>query len=252
MSIKSADRTLLILQAVAKAQPVSMRQLRDQLDIPRSSLHGLLQVMTESGFLDLNQSGDYNIGLKAFEVGTAWSRSVSVESAAAQHLRRLVDEANQIAHVGVLDNTDVIYILKQENPSPVRLVSAVGKRLPAHATALGKVLLSSLPDAIIAKRYAGMEFFRMTDTTLCDLDSLLKAVGSARYAGMSIDRGESTPGVTCFAAPIFERGGDMVAALSVSVIDADPAARDEDFYGTAVMKAAGRISKALGDEGGRS
>lgn len=247
MSIKSADRTLLILEAVAKMQPVAMPALREQLGVPRSSLHGLLQVMTHAGFLSVNGSGEYSIGLKAFEVGSTWARSVSIESVAPPIVTRLVDEVKQIAHVGVLDGTDVVYILKRENARPVRLVSAVGRRLPAYATALGKVLLSALPRDDIEARFAGIELPRLTPATVTSLDALIDMVEASGRVGVGIDRGESTPGVTCYAAPIFERGHEMSAALSISVIDSDPEARDEATYIAAVKRAAADISAALGD-----
>jgi len=205
MSIKSAERTLLLLEYVAKNQPITMRDLRQQLEIPRSSLHGLLGVLQDFGFLTVSSHGEYWIGLRAFEIGSAWAQSVNVETAAQPVLRRLVDEVKQIAHVGVLDGTDIVYIMKQENARPVRLVSAVGKRIPAHATALGKVLMAPLSQEAIRARYPSGELPRMTGTTIANVDDLIAAIDIVRRTGLCIDEGESTAGVTCFAAPIYGR-----------------------------------------------
>lgn len=249
MSIKSAERTLMLLEYIAKNQPITMRDLRQQLDIPRSSLHGLLGVLQDFGFLAVGPQGEYSMGLRAFEIGSAWAQSVNVESAALPVLRRLVDEVKQIAHVGVLDDTDIVYIMKQENARPVRLISAVGKRIPAHATALGKVLMTSLSPEVIRALYPSGVLPRMTGTTIVDVDALVEAVDVVRRRGICIDEGESTPGVTCFAAPIHGRRQELLAALSVSVIDSDPDVRDKAYYSDAVTRAAAEISASLGGKG---
>lgn len=244
--IKSADRTLQILSYIAQHQPVGMKEIRDGMAIPRSSLHGLLGVLQDHGFIGTDQLGRYLIGLRAFEVGSSWQKTVGVESAAAPVLRDLVAEVKQIAHVGVLDGTDIVYIMKQENERPVRLVSAVGRRLPCHATALGKVLLSPFTEQQIHERFNVRELPAMTPSTITDLDQLIAVVEEVRHRGYCIDRGESTVGVTCYAGPIRDLRGSIIAALSVSVIDADPLIKSEAEYVAAVTGAARSISARLG------
>ena len=246
MSIKSAERTLQILECVAKEKAISMRELRANLDIPRSSLHGLLEVLVQYRFLDLSAEGEYSIGLRAFEVGYAWAQSVNLSKVAVPILRELVDQVNQTAHIGVLDGTDAVYIMKQENASAVRLISAVGKRLPAHATSLGRVLLSSLGSEDIRNRYAKDRLPQMTGATLKTLKELIKIVDDVRVEGFCVEKGESTPGVTGCAAPIYDRHHNLIAALSIAIIDSDPAIRDLSFYIDAAVKAAAEISAELG------
>lgn len=247
MTIKSADRTLEILSFVAKTQPASMKDIRDALGLPRSSLHGLLGVLVEHGFLQVGASGCYNIGLRAFEVGTTWRNHVTIETAASELLRELVADVKQIAHIGILDQSDVVYIMKEENERPVRLVSAVGKRLPAHATALGKILMNGLSDQQIVERFPEEELQRLTTNTPRTRTELLRAIRETGENGYCIDRGESTLGVTCFAAPLRDRDGAVLAALSVSVIDADPLRKDDSFYLAAVKGTADAISSRLGN-----
>ena len=247
MTIKSADRTLEILAYVAKSQPITMKEIRDALSVPRSSLHGLLAVLVEHGFLSVGVDGSYAIGLRAFEVGATWQNHMNIETAAAELLRNLVREVKQIAHVGILDGSDVVYIMKEENERPVRLVSAVGKRLPAHATALGKILMNDLSDSDLLDVFPTEDLPRLTVNTPQTRTELFAAIRAAGERGYCIDRGESTLGVTCFAAPLRDRDNEVVAALSVSVIDADPLRRDDDFYLDAVLSTSTAISRRLGN-----
>lgn len=251
MTIKSADRTLEILAYVAKAQPVSMKEIREQLGLPRSSLHGLLGVLVEHGFLSMGPSSEYSIGLKAFEIGATWQHNTTIETAASEILEGLVAEVKQISHVGILDGTDVVYIMKQENERPVRLVSAVGKRLPAYATALGKVLMGGMSDTDLQSLFPNEILPRLTANTLETRTQLIAKIRESEVTGYCVDRGESTVGVTCFAAPIVDRDERMIAAISVSVIDADPLRWSDSEYLQSVMAAARAISNRLGYRGGK-
>ena len=244
--MKSAERALGVLRAVARSQPTSMPELHRELDIPRSSLHGLMAVLVEQGFIHLDDAGRLSVGLGAFEVGSAWLETTSLESAAAPVLTALVDDVDQIAHIAVLEGTEIVYVMKQENASPVRLVSAVGKRLPAHTTAVGKALLGSLAPDELASRYQGVELVRLTDSTVTSLPELTEQLARAAASGVWLDRGESTPGVNCYAAPIRDRRDEDIAAVSISVIDRAGDPRRPEHYAQSVVRAASEISTRLG------
>lgn len=246
MTVKSAERVLKILEALARHQPASMPQLRKELDIPRSSLHSLMAVLVDRGFATVDERNQFCIGLKAFETGATWLETMSLENTARPVLRSLVQELNQIAHLGVLDGTDIMYVMKQENESSVRLVSAVGRRLPAHTTALGKVLLGALSDDDIVERYQGYSFEPLTAASVTSLAALMDRILEARRDGFSIDAGESTTGVTCYAAPIVDRNHKVVAALSVSALDLDEPEFSQEDYVRKVREAAKRVSSLIG------
>lgn len=246
MTVKSAERALKVVEMIAHLQPISAAQLRQKLDLPRSSLHGLMGVLVQSGFVVADESGNYGVGLKAFEIGAAWLESMSLETVARPVLKSLVGNLNQIGHLGVLEGTDIIYVMKQENDSPVRLISAVGRRLPAHATALGKVLLGALTNQEITERYRGVDLNPLTPASVTSLAELLERVGEAREEGLSVDAGESTVGVTCYAAPIIDRNQKTVAALSVSVIDTESPELSRAQYSQEVKNAAQEISRLIG------
>jgi IclR family KDG regulon transcriptional repressor len=248
MTVKSADRVLKVLETIAHGQPISAPQLREMLDIPRSSLHGLMRALIVSRFVAVDERGNYRVGIKAFEVGATWLESVRLENVARPVLKSLVQELNQIAHLGVLEGTDIIYVMKQENESPVRLISAVGRRLPAHATALGKVLLGALSDQEISERYQDVALDPLTSASVTSLSELLARVSQARQEGLSIDAGESTVGVTCYAAPIIDRNQKVVAALSVSVIDTNKPEHSQAQYGKKIREAAQEISRQIGGD----
>jgi IclR family KDG regulon transcriptional repressor len=220
--------------------------MRADLNIPRSSLHGILSVMVDGGFVDRTLPDGFSIGIRSFEVGTAWTVNLELNQVSRPILAQMARDLNQIVHVGVLDGTDVIYVMKQESARPIRLVSAVGKKLPAHATALGKLLLGSSSDDQVEQLYAGFAFEKLTTSTIVSVGQLIEQVRRFREWGYAIDEQESTEGVVCFAAPIYDSVGHTIAALSTSVLEDAETPAAYPRYIEAVKVGAQQISRALG------
>ena len=99
------------------------------------------------------------------------------------------------------------------------MVSAVGRRLPAHCTAVGKALLSDLPDSELARRFGGEDarLPAMTPNSITSLTALREVLAAVLAHGYSLDDCESNPDVRCVAAPVYEHGGGVAAAMSISV-----------------------------------
>jgi DNA-binding IclR family transcriptional regulator len=120
--------------------------------------------------------------------------------------------------VAILEGTDVIYIAKVDSTHAVRMVSAAGRRLPAHCTSVGKMLLASLPEAELTARFPdGTELAAMTSNSITDPAVLREVLTGIRERGVAVENRESNPDVSCVAAPVRDRTGQVVAALSISV-----------------------------------
>jgi DNA-binding IclR family transcriptional regulator len=117
-----------------------------------------------------------------------------------------------------LDGPDVVYLAKRESVHPLRLFSAIGRRLPAHATALGKALLAQYPDDDVARRLPN-PLAALTAHTLTDPTALRADLAAARAAGYAVDREENSEGIICVAVavPAARPDGVPVDAISVSV-----------------------------------
>lgn len=158
-------------------------------------------------------------------------------------------------HVAVLEDMDVIYIAKVDSSHAVRMVSATGRRLPAHCTAVGKMLLAGLPEAVLEERLdantAGRELVRMTPRSITDPDALRAALAEIRILGVAGEQQESNPDVSCVAAPVRDRSGRVVAALSVSVpVHRWTEERENELTALAV-KGANELSERLGHRAAR-
>lgn len=218
-SVKSAQRTLEILEVVARhPNGVGFVELSSQLPYPKSSLHGLLQTIIGMRWLTFDPDQRlYSIGVKPWEVGQSFLRSRELEVRARQFLRQANEELGETIQLGILDDLDVVYIDKVEGTRPLRLISSIGSRLPAYVTGIGKAMLAGLSDEVLVSRFAGTTLEEYTSKTITSGDKLIDVLKGVRRDGYAVDDGEYTHGVFCVAVPILDQVGDVVAAMSCSV-----------------------------------
>jgi len=214
--VKSADRTLELLEALAAGGPRGLVELARELDIPKSSLHGLLRTMTQRGWVETDATGTrFGLGVRALQVGAAYLDSDDTLGLVNATLDALADRFGETVHLGRLDGPNVVYIAKRESAHPLRLFSAIGRRLPAHATALGKALLAQRPDAEV-DRLLDWPLPGLTPHTLTTPEALHADLARVREHGWAEDREENTEGIMCLAVAVPLRR-PAVDAISVSL-----------------------------------
>lgn len=198
--VKSADRTLEVLETLARAQrPLSLGELAKSLTIPKSSLHGLLRTLQKRQWVEATASGShFGLGVRTLMVGAAYVESSQSVTASTKVLDWLSDQLGETVHLGRLDGPDVIYLAKRESRHPLRLYSAVGRRLPAHSTALGKALLARRRTSELAA-ILSPPLVALTPHTITDLQDLHDELERIRQRGYSIDDEENAVGIKCFA-----------------------------------------------------
>lgn len=250
-TVKSAERAVSLLELLA-SEPNGMAfgDICSGLALPKSSAHALLSTLLRTHFLRFETtSRRYYVGVRAFEVGQAFVQGLDVAREAIPHLQALRDSVNETAQLAILEGIENVYVAKVEAPHHLKLASDVGLRLPAHATALGKVLLSGLSDDEIRNRFRGRVLRRFTEHTIGSVDELLDQVNQVRHVGFSLDEGEHTPGVYCTAVPIRDHTDAVIAAMSVSVpsVRNSPEARLNVLE--SLQREAFRLSRTLGSPG---
>ncbi|MFJ4004468.1 IclR family transcriptional regulator [Streptomyces sp. NPDC090023] len=191
-----------------------------RLDLPRTTVHELVSTLAARSYLVPvpGQPGRYRLGVRPYQLGSRYAEQLDLAAEGREVARGVAETCDETVHVALLEDTDVIYIAKVDSTHAVRMVSAAGRRLPAHCTAVGKMLLASLPAPELAARVPdGAELAAMTPDSLTDPGELRDALADIRRRGVAVERRESNPDVSCVAAPVRDRTGRVVAALSISV-----------------------------------
>lgn len=215
--VKSADRTLEILEVLAAAdQRLSLGELSRDLGIPKSSLHAILRTMVNRRWVDVDASGArFSLGVRALHVGASFVDSDDVVTSAQPVLDWLSEQIREAVHLGRLDGSDIVYLAKRESVHPLRLFSAIGRRLPAHATALGKSLLAQRSNDDV-ERLLSWPLPALTPRTITTRGALLAELEKIRAQGFAVDNEENAQGIRCFAVAL-EIQSPPHDALSASV-----------------------------------
>ncbi len=243
--VPAARQALALLGALAaRPGPVPAGVLARELGLPRSSTYHLLAELVAAGYaVHLPEERTYGLGVAAFEVGSAYLRHDPLERLARPVLARLVEQTGHTAQLGILRGPEVVYLLKEQPRTPVGIVTDVGVRLPAHATASGRALLAHLPAAQVRALCAGPLPTRTGrgPATLRELRTEL--VRDARR-GWSVEDGEVTPGFASVAAAVFDHTGHPLAAVTLTFPDTVDQRRRERL-GSAVLGGAAVVTTRI-------
>lgn len=212
------EKALQMLEYISnQSDGVSLPELCQKLQMPKSSAYNLLMTFVNMGYVKRSNSNRFVIGLKTFEIGSNFLENNDFSLYSRDVLSKLANQVNETAHLAILDGTDVLYLSKCEGSAMPRMSSDIGKRLPAHATALGKVLLSNKTNQELRALYGLGDLKRLTPNTIVKLEPLLKQLDDIRKSGFAYEKEESTFGIQCIAVPVREPSGGICLGLSLSV-----------------------------------
>jgi DNA-binding IclR family transcriptional regulator len=219
-AVPAVSRALDILELFLDRPALSAPQITDLLGLPRTTVHELVTTLTERGYLEAVHGAPtrFRLGMRLFQLGSQFADRLDLVREAQEAAAEVAAACDETVHVAVLDATFVVYIAKVDSTHPVRMVSAVGRRLPAHCTGVGKMLLAGLGDEAVDARYPrGGALTAMTPHSIVSPAKLRAALTRAREDGVAYDDCESNEAVRCVAAPVMDHSGRTIAAMSISV-----------------------------------
>lgn len=211
--VESVDRALLVLEALAGAGPagLSLAELASRLAVHKTTVHRALAALRFRDFVVQDpSSGHYVLGGAATGLAEAYFGEENLPALLHPALVALCSATQELVHLGILSGTQVVYLDKVEPERAVRVWSAVGRRMPAVTTALGRAMLAARgASREIVDRYAEVADGQISSARVW------AEVERARDRGWSREVEENEPGIACIGAPLL-RGGVAVAAVSVT------------------------------------
>jgi DNA-binding IclR family transcriptional regulator len=241
------DRVFDILDTLVQIGPeLGLSDISRALGLKKATTYRLLTSLRHRGIVAQDRdSKRYRLGLRLWELGSVATTDVDWILRASPVLRNLTAMVGETSHIAILNDGQVLYVDKVESARSLRIPSQVGRRLPVHCNAIGKVQIAFLPDEIVIRILErwGMETF--TRNTVTSIPALRKQLALIRKRGYSIDNEEIEEGLMCIGAPIRDRSGSVVAGISIS--GPDSRLRPELFNrAKVVVQAANTISASLG------
>jgi IclR family acetate operon transcriptional repressor len=246
--VPAVDRAVELLQALAVAKkPLLLAELSERTATSPSTAYNTLATLQKHGFVQKDERyKTYRLGLALFELGRAYIEQVSLLPAFEEIAEGLVALCSETVKLVVRDERDVIYLARVEGEHSIRLVARVGTRIPAHVTAVGKVLLAQLSTQELEVLYQDYDFPTRTVHSIKNFSELLERLQPVRQQDYAYDLEESNLGVYCVAAPIRDQTKDVIAAMSIGVPDNRLTPGRMDELMVLITQAARKLSRMLG------
>ncbi len=215
----------LLMQFNRDERELSGAELSRRMGLPRASVFRMLFTLEQSGFLERCPDGvSYKLGLAVLRLGFELLASMELTEVGRPVIEALRDRSGFSAHVVVRDARDVVFIAKAAGSNAMFHSIQVGARLPAHATVLGRTLMSDLDMKDLAALYPEEVLPVYTTKTPTNLQDLKALMDQDRDKGYGVSMGGYETGISTIAAPVFNEQGRVTAAISISV----PSQRIED------------------------
>ena len=245
--VRAIDRALTVLVLLA-GTPTGMdaSALARGAQLHVSTVFRILQTLKLRNFVVEAPGGLYRVGSKAFEVGSSFLRSTSLQSEGQMIVERLSEETGETASLGILDSDEVFYLAIAHGQRELGIQSNVGTRHPVYCTALGKVLMADLDWPEAKALLSRIERTRMTINTIANIGRLREELLKVGSQGYALDAEERTIGVRAVGAPVRDHSGRVVAAISAAGPAFRIAGASHELLIAQVQKLAAEFSQRLG------
>jgi IclR family transcriptional regulator, KDG regulon repressor len=245
--IQSLDRALRIVDLFdEQTRELKITEISARVDLHKSTVHSLLKTLQMHGYIEQDQHGLYRLGMRFLEKGQLLLSSFDIRAIASRHLQELSGETGQTAHLVIRDGAEGVYIDKVEGSKAAIRYSRIGRRVPLHSSAVGKVLAAFMPERELDVLLRGYAYTTHTTRTIASEADFRTELRAVLGAGVAYDREENEPGVRCAAAPVFDHGGRLAAAISISTMASAVDDAELEALAARLRETASRISQGIG------
>lgn len=214
--IQSLERGLSVINSFSRDHDAqTLSEVAGRTGLTRATARRVLLTLAELGYVD--QSGrTFSLTPKVLDLGYSFLSSFHVVELAQPSMERLVDEVHESSSMSVLDDHEIVYVARVPTSRIMTIALALGSRLPAYPTSMGRVLLAGLEDRELDEFIDDTEFEKLTPHTVTDPKEYRALIEQVRADGYALVDQELEEGVRSIAAPIRNDRGEVIAAMNVS------------------------------------
>ena len=215
--VQSVERAMKILEALeGEADGLGVTELSRRIKLHKSTVHRLLSTLLSLGYVEQNNENEkYRLGMKLLYLGSAILERMDLRHEAYIFLKELSRDVNEAVHLVIPDGHSALYVDKINGNKTIRMHSQIGRRVPMHASAVGKCMLAYADEDFVEEVFqTGLR--KYTQNTITDPEKLREHLQQVRGQGYAVDDEENEGGIRCVGAPIFNYTGKVIGAVSVS------------------------------------
>lgn len=214
--VQSFARGLAVIKAFSAASPeLTLSEVAAATGLTRAGARRILLTLQTLGYV-AHEGRAFRLTARTLDLGYAYLSTTPLWDLAEPIMEGLVRTVRESSSASVLDGTDIVYVARVPTTKIMTINLAIGSRLPAWCTSMGRVLLGGLADDELDRALKRSRVQPFTARTVTDLKELKRIVAADRAKGWSIVNQELEEGLCSVSAPIYDRGGGVIAALNVS------------------------------------
>ncbi len=214
--VQSFARGLEVIRSFSAASPeMSISEVAARTGLTRAGARRILLTLLQLGYVE-QRGKNFRLSPRILDLGFAYLSSMPFWNRAEPMMERLADQTGESCSLAVLDDTEVVYVMRVHTHKILSVNLGVGSRLPAYCTSLGRVLLAGLDDAALLQRLLRSQRLANTAHTVTDLAELQRLILATRANGWALVCEELELGLVAVSAPVQDHTGRVVAALNVS------------------------------------
>lgn len=215
--VQSVDRAISVLEILARRGEAGVSEVAGEIDVHKSTAFRLLGALEGRGLVEqTTDRGKYRLGFGLIPLAGAVTDRLDVTRQGREVCERLAAELGETINVAVLQEHYAVNVDQARGPSTVATHNWIGRLTPLHCTSSGKVLLAHLGAAHRAGLFAASGMPRLTERTVTAPDALDAELAQVRERGYAVTVEEYEVGLNAVAAPVLDRSGSVIAAVSVS------------------------------------
>jgi DNA-binding IclR family transcriptional regulator len=241
---QTVQKALNLLEALVRSgQPRRLTELSRELGLTKPNVYRLLSTLSILGYVKKDAATSlYSPTLKLWEMGSMLVRDVDLQSVAGPRLRRLAEDTRESVQLAVWDAGYVVYVDKVDSAQPLKAITSIGSRVPASVVSTGKAMLAWMATEALDRAVAHVK--RYTPLTLTRRKDIERE--ETRERGYAVNRGEFRIGVCGIAAPVRDRGGNVVAAIGVWGAEKNILGSRREELAHMTVSAAREVSREMG------
>lgn len=248
-AVQTLERAFNIIEIMGNADyHLGISEISERSKLPLATTHRIISTLVKLGYVEQNpETNKYTLGVRILQLRGAVISQLNLGVVAMPIMKMLMNRVEETVHLAVYNEGEIVYIERVEGLRTQGMYTRIGKRAPAHCTALGKVLLSHLAETLWFDDVVNQHGLKAySDTTITTVDELKLELQRTKERGYAVDNGETGEKVRCVAAPIHDYTGQAVAAISVSGPQTQVTKDRVTSLGESVCRAAELISAKLG------
>jgi len=215
-NVRAVERAMQILSSFdGRHAEQGVSEIAQATGLHKATTHRIMMTLLNGGFVERKGDGErFRLGLRLVELGLGALRGLDVRRAAFPYMQQLVERFQEICTLSIFDHGQMLYVEVVHGEHALTIAARVGRRLPVHCTASGKVLLAFLPSEVVEPILNG-PLAAYTEKTITSPVRLREELEVVRRQGYALADEEFEVGIWAISAPIRDIDGNVIAAMSI-------------------------------------